>query len=128
MRLTRIHQVAAAAGDDPAATQRFYQDVLGARYIATFDPPGLVFFEFAGTRVLLEKAAGPATLYFWVDDIDAAYAALQSRGVEFHGPPHLIHRDDTGTFDDAGTEEWMAFFRDPGGNTLAIATRRKADA
>lgn len=124
MRLTRIHQIAANA-EDLAETQRFYQDVLGARYLGTFDPPGLLFFEFAGVRLLFEKNARPATIYFWVDDIDAAHHELQARGVVFDGPPHLIHKDDAGMFDDAGTEEWMAFFRDPGDNIVALATRRK---
>ena len=36
----------------------------------------------------------------------------------------MIHRDDTGTFGEKGGEEWMAFFRDPCGNLLAVAERR----
>ena len=126
MRLTRIHQVAARAGEDVEALTAFYRDVLEARYIGTFDPPWLVFFDFNGTRILFEAApdAAPAALYFWVDDIDAAHEELTARGVDFSGAPHLIHRDEDGTFDNPGYEEWMAFFEDPAGNTLAIATRR----
>jgi methylmalonyl-CoA/ethylmalonyl-CoA epimerase len=123
VRLTRIHQVAARA-PDLEKTRRFYQDVLKARFIASYDPPGLLFFDFAGTRVLFEREATNTTLYFWVDDIHAAYAELQQRGVDFDEAPHLIHRDTDGTFDNRDTEEWMAFFRDPGENVLAIATRR----
>jgi hypothetical protein len=51
---------------------------------------------------------------------------LKSQGIEFEGEPHLIHRDDTGVFDNPGTEEWMAFFNDPGGNTLALTTRQSS--
>ena len=87
-------------------------------------PPGLLFFEFSGTRVLFERSNPPAVLYFWVDDIDAAHSALAAKGVRFDAAPHLIHRDEKGTFGSPGSEEWMAFFRDPGGNTVAIATRR----
>lgn len=123
MRLTRIHQVAARAAD-LNVTRDFYREVLGARYVETFDPPGLLFFDFAGTRLLLEQAAPKTILYFWVDDIDAAHAALADRGVAFDAPPHLVHRDEAGTFYNPGTEEWMAFFSDPGGNTLALASRR----
>lgn len=123
MRLTRVHQVGANLVD-LKETKAFYTDVLGARYIADFDPPGLLFFEFSGTRILFEKGNPPATLYFWVDDIDSAYATLVNRGVQFDSDPHLIHRDESGTFDIPGTEEWMAFFKDPGGNTIAIASRR----
>jgi methylmalonyl-CoA/ethylmalonyl-CoA epimerase len=123
MRLTRIHQIAAHA-DDLEATREFYQDTLGARMLARFDPPGLLFFDFNGVRLLFERNAAPATLYFRVDDIDAAQRALGERGVVFDGEPHLIHRDDDGVFDNPGTEEWMVFFRDPAGNVLALASRR----
>ncbi|MDJ0788422.1 MAG: hypothetical protein QNK05_16570 [Myxococcota bacterium] len=51
---------------------------------------------------------------------------LVSRGVAFDSEPHLIHRDTDGTFGPAGSEEWMAFFRDPDGNVLAIASRAPA--
>jgi methylmalonyl-CoA/ethylmalonyl-CoA epimerase len=114
----------AARAEDLERSREFYADVLGARYIGTFDPPGLLFFDFAGTRLLLERNSAPATLYFRVDDIQRAHADLTNRGVVFESAPHLVHRDDAGTFDNPGTEEWMAFFHDPGGNTLAIASRR----
>ena len=65
-------------------------------------------------------------LYLSVDGIDAAYDTLRARGVEFLGAPHLIHRDDAGQFGEAGEEEWMAFFNDPDGNTLALVERRSA--
>jgi catechol 2,3-dioxygenase-like lactoylglutathione lyase family enzyme len=71
----------------------------------------------------LAKAAD-AVLYFEVANIDEAYTALQTRGIAFDSSPHLIHRDDTGTFGPAGTEEWMAFFKDPDGNILALASGR----
>jgi methylmalonyl-CoA/ethylmalonyl-CoA epimerase len=123
MQLTKLHQVAIGARDlDEAA--RFYRDILGARFMARFDPPGLLFFDFSGTRLLLEKGAATSTLYFWVDDIDDAHRTLMAKGVAFDSPPHRIHRDDTGTFGAAGAEEWMAFFKDPSGNTLALATQR----
>jgi len=36
------------------------------------------------------------------------------RGVEFTNAPHMIFRDAD------GTEEWMAFFKDPEGRALAL--------
>jgi len=122
LQLTRLHQVALSVTDlDRAIT--FYRDKLGATFTMKFDPPGLAIFDFSGTRLLLDaiaEAAGHASpLYFWVDDIESAHAALESRGVQFEQPPHLIHRTDE------GEEEWMAFFRDPDGNILAIATQRQ---
>jgi methylmalonyl-CoA/ethylmalonyl-CoA epimerase len=91
------------------------------------------FFDLAGTRLMLEsnRASQPgdtdataSVLYLRTDHIDADYDRLRAAGVAFAGPPHLIHRDDDGTFGAPGTEDWMAFFTDPAGNTLALATRR----
>ena len=65
-------------------------------------------------------------LYFRVDDLAAAVAALRGRGVEMEQGPERIHRDDAGDFGELGAEEWMAFFRDPDGNVLALAERRTA--
>ena len=125
MRLSRLHQVALCAPDLDASVA-FYRDVLGAAFIARFDPPGLAFFDFEGVRVLLERNASNGTLYFHVEDIDAAVAELSGRGVSIESGPVMIHRDEDGTFGPAGAEEWMAFFKDPAGNTLALATRRPA--
>jgi methylmalonyl-CoA/ethylmalonyl-CoA epimerase len=49
--LTRIHQIAGRL-DDTGQAITLYHDMLGAHYIASFDPPGLVFFDFEGTRLL----------------------------------------------------------------------------
>ena len=126
MRLNRIHQIAVHACDLDEATA-FYRDKLGARHIATFDPPGLVFFDFSGTRILLEKAGPKATIYFTVDDIESAHVELQPKGIQFKAGPHLIHKDDKGTFGKSGEEEWMAFFSDPSDNTLVLASRRRSE-
>ena len=107
----------------------FYRDVLGARYIGTFDPPGLAFFDIGGVRLMLDAIPGAidhegSPLYFRVDDIDAAVAALRDAGVEVEQEPSVIARDEEGTFGPVGSEEWMAFFRDPDGNILAFAETR----
>ena len=121
----RLHQIALPVQDLDAA-ERFYRDVLGARFVARFDPPGLLFFDFDGVRLLLEagEAASNAVLYIWVEDIDAACEALIAKGVRLTAKPRAIHHDEAGTFGPAGETEWMAFFEDPSGNTLALATRR----
>ena len=67
-----------------------------------------------------------AVLYFEVADIGAAHDELTDRGVAFDSAPHLIFRDDAGTFGAPGGEEWMAFFKDPDGNVLALASRTSA--
>ena len=103
----------------------FYRDVLGLRFITRFDPPGLAFFNLgAGVRLLLSATASQASLYFQVDDVDAAVKELKKRGVQFLQPPHMIHRDEGGDFGKKGAEEWMAFFHDPSNNLLALVERR----
>jgi methylmalonyl-CoA/ethylmalonyl-CoA epimerase len=124
MNLNRIHQIAVYAKDLNESIS-FYRDKLGATFLQKFDPPGLAFFDFSGTRILLEPNGPKATLYFRVDDIEAAYEELKANGVAFIGEPHLIFRDDAGRFGTAGEEEWMAFFMDPSENTLALAARRR---
>ena len=124
MKLERIHQIAVFARDLDEAIS-FYRDTLGATYLTKFDPPGLVFFDFGGTRVLLEKTGPKASVYFRVDDIHAAHQELSEKGVKFIAEPHMIFRDDSGMFGTAGEEEWMAFFSDPSDNILALASRVK---
>ena len=107
------------------ASVAFYRDVLGLRLIARFDPPGLAFFSLGGgTRLMLSATASAATLYFLVNDLKTAYRDFQKRGVSFLQPPAMIHRDEAGEFGKKGVEEWMAFFRDPSGNILALVERR----
>ncbi|HEY8123477.1 MAG TPA: VOC family protein [Myxococcota bacterium] len=126
LSIDSLHQVAVATAD-LARSIAFYRGALGLRLIAEFSPPGLAFFALGDTRLLVEAAreAKPAggVLYFRVDDIQAAHAALKARGVAFDRAPHAIHRDDDGTFGERGATEWMAFFRDPDGNVLALAER-----
>jgi len=122
MKLERIHQIAVFARDLDEAIS-FYRDTLGATYLTKFDTPGLVFFDFGGMRVLLEKTGPKASVYFRVDDIHAAYQELSEKGVKFIAEPHMIFRDDSGMFGTAGEEEWMAFFSDPSDNILALASR-----
>ncbi|MEW5974793.1 MAG: VOC family protein [Acidobacteriota bacterium] len=123
--LRGLHQIAVHSSDLDRSIA-FYRDQLGAEFIAKFDPPGLAFFRFGETRVLLEKSAARATLYFRVDDIMQAAESLRAKGIRFDAEPQVIHRDDDGLFGPPGAEEWMAFFRDPDDNVLAIAAQAPA--
>jgi len=125
--ITGLKQVAQRA-PDLAEAVAFYRDVLGLRHQATFDPPGLAFFDLGdGTRLLLDanENVTPSILYFAVDDIQAAADELRGKGVVLEADPHPLHTHD-GTFDAEGVTEWMAFFRDPAGNILALASRVEA--
>lgn len=122
--LEKLHQVALTATNLDVSLA-FYRDVLGLKFITRMDPPGLAYFSLGGgARLLLSGMASQASLHFAVDDINSAVTELKKRGVSFMQPPALIHRDDAGHFGKKGIEEWMAFFRDPSGNMLALVQRR----
>jgi methylmalonyl-CoA/ethylmalonyl-CoA epimerase len=122
--VTRVHQIAQRYEDLDRAIA-FYRDVLALPFIAKFDPPGIAFFDLGNVRLLLEGGTTPSSLpYLEVDDIDAVARELERSGVVFEHVPHLVHRDDVGQFGPAGTEEWMAFFRDSEQNQLALIERR----
>jgi methylmalonyl-CoA/ethylmalonyl-CoA epimerase len=123
----RLVQVAQRAEDLERATA-FYADLLGAGPTASFDPPGLVFFELDGVRLLLDRGAPASLIYLEVDDIDATISKLRDAGVALEGEPHVIftHTDDT--LGPAGTDEWMAFFRDSEGNLVGLVEHRAASA
>ena len=95
----------------------FYRDTLGIKYL--FQVPNLAFFDRAGVRLMLDipqdgsGTQGSSVIYFKVDDINGAYETLSSLGARFEGKPHLIARM-------PDHELWMAFFRDPDKNLLAL--------
>jgi methylmalonyl-CoA/ethylmalonyl-CoA epimerase len=121
---TRVHQIAQHC-DDLDRAVAFYSATLGLPLMARFDPPGLAFFDLGNTRLLIEASASPAVLYLEVDEVEASRARLVDAGVAFVDEPHMIFRDADGTFDRAGTEEWMTFFHDSEGNLLGLVERRR---
>lgn len=120
--LSTIGQIAMAVKDLPRAVA-FYRDRLGMTLLFQA-PPGLAFFDCAGVRLMIEvppvkEFDHPGSiLYFTVDDIDASYADLKTRGVEFRDEPHLIAKM-------ADHELWMTFFSDGEGNTLALMCEKR---
>ena len=118
-----LAQVAQHAEDlDRAAA--FYERLLGSPPLARFDPPGLLFFDLGGVRLLLEPGAPASLLYLRVADIDATWASLVGAGVTTESEPHVIHKDEAGEFGPPGNEEWMAFFRDSEGNLVGLVEQR----
>jgi len=107
---------------DIVESRRWYSEVLGLAHLYSFD--NLAFYDCDGVRLMLSQGDdGPceSILYFHVEDIRSAHAALAARGIEFTHAPHMIHRHDN------GTEEWMAFFQDNEGRPLGIMARVSAD-
>ena len=114
-----IGQVARHVRDIEASTA-WYRDVLGMQHLYQFG--ALSFFDCAGLRLYLQESDAPgpdSILYFRVDDIAAAHAALSARGVTFVQAPQRIHQHAD------GAEEWMAFFNDLEGRPLAIMAIRQ---
>ena len=122
-----MHQVALTT-TNIGRSSRFYRETLGLKQLALIDPPGLAFFDVDGVRLSLlqDAAAEPSSsvIYFSVSDIDAAVTVLKKKDVSFEQDPEMVFRDSKGQFGAAGEEEWMAFFRDPDGNLLALACRK----
>ncbi len=119
MQLLQVAQHA----DDLDRAAEFYSTVLGAAPVARFDPPGLLFFDLGGVRLLLERAAPSALVYLRVDDARAFLESLRERGVPIEGAARLIHTDTDGAFGEPGAQEWMGFFRDSEGNLVGVASR-----
>ncbi len=120
----RLRQVAQHADDlDRAAA--FYERLLGTPPVAKFDPPGLLFFDLDGVRLLLDRAAPSALLYLAVDDVDAALE--RSRAV-IVSPPHVIFQHADDTLGPAGTDEVQAFIEDSEGNTVGLIEFRAASS
>ena len=117
-KLGPIGQISRSVRDIDAACA-WYGGVLGLQHLYTFGK--LAFFDCGGTRLFLtaENATPGAEsiLYLRVEDIATVHADLSARGVEFIGAPHMIHRHPD------GTEEWMAFFKDPEGRPLALMSQ-----
>ncbi len=117
VKLAQIGQIAIPVSDLEKSIA-FYRDVLGMKFLFQA-PPGLGFFDCNGVRLMLdvpaknEGGAGASTIYYKVSDLQAAYQALLDRGVTFEQSPELV-----ATMPDH--ELWMAFFRDPDSNLLAL--------
>ena len=114
---SRIGQIAVVVQDLDRAVA-FYRDTLGLRFLFQA-PPKLAFFDCGGVRLMLdvpeeeEFKHASSILYYKVDDIQATWATLRDRGVEFRDEPHMVARM-------PDHELWMTFFRDTEGNTLAL--------
>jgi methylmalonyl-CoA/ethylmalonyl-CoA epimerase len=115
--LDRIGQIAVPVSDIERAVT-FYREILGMRFLFQA-PPGLGFFDCAGVRLMLDAPAKAqaqnysSVIYYQVPDLHTAFETLSARGVSFEAEPHLIAKL-------PDHELWMAFFRDPDGNLLAL--------
>jgi methylmalonyl-CoA/ethylmalonyl-CoA epimerase len=114
--LGRVEQIAVTV-TDVARAESFYEGTLGLRKLLS--QRNLLIFDAGGQRLLVgaaENGATPSagtTLYFRCPDLGVCIAELEARGVQFVAEPELVTR--AGAYD-----LWLAFFRDPDGNSLAL--------
>ena len=115
--LGEIGQIAITVSDLEKAVA-FYGDALGLKHLFNA-PPSMAFFAAGNVRLMLSRPEKPdservrCALYFKVADIQAARDALAARGVVFEVEPHRLAKM-------PDHELWMAFFRDPDENLLAL--------
>jgi methylmalonyl-CoA/ethylmalonyl-CoA epimerase len=113
MRLIQVAQHA----DDLDRAAAFYERLLGTPPTGRFDPPGLLFFNLDGVRLLLDRGAPTALLYLGVDDVDAALARSAAKVVS---EPHVIFSHEDDTLGPVGMDEVHAFIEDSEGNTVGL--------
>ncbi len=115
--LSQIGQIAVPVSDIDRSIA-FYRDTLGMRFLFQA-PPGLGFFDCGGVRLMLDAPAKSqahnycSLIYYQVPDLAQAFETLSVRNVIFETKPHLVAKL-------PDHELWMAFFRDPDGNLLAL--------
>ena len=104
--------------DDFEKGVSFYRDVLGIPLLFSA-PPQMAFFACGTVRLLVgvmppgQAAQRGSAIYFKVPDIQGVHASLSAKGVAFVAAPHVVHRT-------AASELWLAEFKDPDGNQLAL--------
>jgi catechol 2,3-dioxygenase-like lactoylglutathione lyase family enzyme len=113
--LSRIGQIHVSVLDVDRSVE-FYRDRLGMRFL--FQVPNMAFFDCDGIRLYLGVPESPsfrsrATIYYTVDSMADAVAALEARGVAFADRPHVVHRTEE-------TELWMCFLKDPDDNNVVL--------
>ncbi len=116
--LAEIGQITLTVTDLTRAVE-FYGATLGLKALFRF--PKIAFFACNTVRLMLseDSAANKAkmppasVIYFRVGEIHSACDSLRYRGLAFEKEPHVVAKM-------PDHELWMAFFRDPDGNLLAL--------
>jgi methylmalonyl-CoA/ethylmalonyl-CoA epimerase len=114
--LAQIGQIAIVA-KDPMKMAEFYREKLGMRFLFNAGP--MSFLQCGDVRIMLTKPEKPeqdhaaSILYFKVDNIQVAHAALAGRGVQFEDRPHFVAKL-------PDHDLWMCFFRDPENNLFGL--------
>jgi predicted enzyme related to lactoylglutathione lyase len=115
--ITEIGQIAIVVSDVARATA-FYRDVLGLKFLFGAGP-NLAFLAAGSVRLMLTTPQGHgeagknSILYFKVQDLPGAHAAIVARGAKNERAPQL-----TAKMPDH--ELWIGFVRDPDDNLVGL--------
>jgi methylmalonyl-CoA/ethylmalonyl-CoA epimerase len=122
--LSTLGQIAITVGDLEKA-KAFYGEALGLKPL--FAMQNMAFFDCGGVRLMistpeagLKPGQSGTCFYFKVPSTREAEAGLKGRGVPFEKPAHLLAK--MGSYD-----LWMAFFKDPDGQLLALMSEEKPE-
>lgn len=115
---------ATVAVKDIAAGKAFYGETLGLR--AVDENPGGVMYQSGEGKLFVYQSStagtGQATCAAWaVDDVDAAVADLQGKGVQFETYPDMPVTWN-GAVASMGSMK-AAWFKDPDGNILSLSSK-----
>ena len=122
-QVSGLMQVAMSVNDMPRAVA-FYRDAVGLTQLPIPAPPTMAFLTIGPIRLMLSlpegnlKPGGGTVLYFTVEKIEDAVKEMTARGVQFPTGPHVIARL-------PDREIWLAEFKDPDGNYLALMSEVK---
>jgi methylmalonyl-CoA/ethylmalonyl-CoA epimerase len=117
LSITGLAQIAIVVHDIDRSIA-FYRDVLGLRFLFQASP-GLAFLECGGVRLMFALPETRALdhpnsiLYFKVSDIQGSWTELAAAGATTEHGPHIIAQL-------GAVDVWLAEFRDPEGNILAL--------
>jgi len=120
--VTALRQVALTVSDVERSVA-FYRDAVGLPFLFSAGP-ALAFLDIGGVRLMLAAPEGEfkpglsSVLYFKVDDIEAAQAAMAARGVRFPKPAAMIAKM-------PDHELWLSEFRDPDNNPMALMCEKR---
>ena len=115
--ISGIGQIAITVSD-VAKAKAFYRDILGLAFL--FDAgPNLAFLRAGNVRIMLSTPQGHgevgknSVLYFKVDDVTSAHAAIVARGGKNERAPQMAARM-------PDHELWIGFVRDPDDNLVGL--------
>jgi predicted enzyme related to lactoylglutathione lyase len=117
IQISEIGQIAITVADVEKCTA-FYRDVLGLPFLFAAGP-NMAFLAAGSVRLMLSTPQGAgepgknSILYFKVDDIKAAHAAIVARGAPSEIEPRMAAKM-------PNYELWLSAVRDPEGNFIEL--------